>query len=199
MAKKDVWKTLLDQHEKLRSKSGVTLYDRVALLIRVYEDPHFLNDMKEQKKSPVEVVDKCVNDTCANFTELYQIFKMFPKRQQWVSGDLNSMRLQMLEKLRSEQKKNSKSKTTSTQAGDSGRNTATLKQVRELETTIKESNGEVIRLQKELQVANQVIKTLEAQLEAARETIGSLNETISLFKLQQTKPASKSKRARSSK
>ena len=180
MAKSQVWKALLKQHDVLKQQASTTLYDRVTILAKVHEDPHYLTYVRNSKKSPIEELDSRVSDTCANFTELLQMLKMFPKKAQWTSGDLSGMRLQMLEKLREQQngkRKPSKRKSTGK------RRTATITEVRDLES-------ENSRLKKELQSANQIIKSLESQLEGSRETIGSLNETISLIKLakQEDKP-----------
>ncbi len=187
MAKQDLWKALLEQHDKLRKLAGVTLYDRVTLLAKVYEDPQFVVDMKADGKSHIEELDKRVSDTCANFTELLQMLKMFPRRQSWSSGDLSAMRLKMLDKLRGKQKKQ-QAKKGDKEKEDNGRHnrrTATLAQV-------NERDAEIERLKSELKTGNQLIKSLEMQLETmqgaletSRQTIGSLNETVSLFKLTQ--------------
>lgn len=67
------------------------------------------------------------------------------------------------------------------------RKTATVSQVHDLES-------ETQRLRKELKSANQIIKSLETQLEASRETIGSLNETISLFKMTESERKPRARR-----
>jgi chromosome segregation ATPase len=162
MSKNQVWKTLLDQHDKLKKQASASLYDRVTLLTWVYEDPHFQTDMKKGKKSATAELDKRVSDTCANFTELLHMLRMFPKRNQWESGDLNEMRMKMLGSL-STGKKPKKN-------GRHNRKTAT--------------QAEVERLKRELKFANDSIRSLQHQLETAQVTIGSLNETISLFKLE---------------
>lgn len=108
MTEKEVWKELLKQHDKLVASAQSTLYDRVTLLRKVYEDPHFLDDMRKESKSPVEVLDSRVKDTCANFTELLQVLKLFPNRKQWENGDLSDMRRQMLETIHMGQKKGGK-------------------------------------------------------------------------------------------
>lgn len=182
MAKKDVWKELLKQDDELAKSSSATLFNRVTLLAKVYDDPHYITEMKKQSKSYVDELSKRIRDTCcANFTELYQILKMYPQKKQWASGSLYDMRLAMLEKLREKPKKTAVKKTRANKQ-------PTLTEVRELKakndrvTNSMESENK--RLKAGLKQANQVIKTLESQLEASREAIGTLNETISLFRIQ---------------
>lgn len=99
-----VWRALLKQHNKLVAVGQVTLYNRVTLLRRVYEDPCFLEDMGKEKTSPNEYLDSYVRDTCANFTELLQILKLFPKKKQWENGNLADMRRRMLDTIQTRQK-----------------------------------------------------------------------------------------------
>lgn len=189
MAKSQVWKALLAQHDKLVQQSGVALHDRVTLLARVFEDAEFQSAMAKDGKLPAKELDVRVSDTCANFTELLQILRLFPTRKQWSSGNLSDMRLKMLDKLRADQaerkaKNPAKSKKDKAIDGKPGtRNTVTVREYKELEQKTEKTETEVENLRKQLGMANGYIKTLEAQLEAARETIGSLNETISMFKL----------------
>jgi hypothetical protein len=41
----------------------------------------------------------------AKFTELLQMLRMFPQRQQWEQGDLTAMRMEMIEAVRRRAKK----------------------------------------------------------------------------------------------
>lgn len=176
------WKFLLSKHDSLVKKSNVTLYERVKLLTAVYNDAQYKKAMASSGKSPIELLDCRLKDTCANFTELYQTLLKFPEKGQWEDGDLVTMRQQTIDALRHkamrargtpENKKTRKSVV---------RQTATLHQVAGLET-------ENDRLKRELQTANKLIEILQGQLEQSKETIGSLNEAISLLKLKSQKPA----------
>lgn len=180
MAKKNLWKALLEQHDKLMKQSGVTLYDRVTLLAKVFEDPQFILDMKSGGESHVEELDKRVADTCANFTELLQVLKMFPQKRQWENGNLSDMRLKMLEKLRGEQatQKAKKGGTKKKENGRSNRRVATISQVNDLEE-------DIVRLKRELETSHKLlasykaqIEGLQAALEDSRKTIAGLMEGI---------------------
>jgi hypothetical protein len=191
MAKTQVWKTLLAQHDKLKSKNGSTMFDRVTLLAKVYEDPHFTMDMDAQGKKAIEILDGKVSDTCANFTELLQMLKMFPRKGQWADGNLNEMRVEMHEELRVRQNKANGVKPRKSRKKTEHRRTATLTEVRELKHSIDTHKSEVEHLREKLDTANKLIQVLESQLESSRETIGSLNETISLLKMKVREKASK--------
>jgi chromosome segregation ATPase len=182
MAKNQVWKALLKQHDVLVKKSSATVYDRVTLLNRVYKDRYFLADMGKAGKSPLTELGLRIKDVCADIMELFQMLRLFPRKSQWASGNLNDLRSKMIETIRAEQQKVKSGGDTTVDGGKKPRKasghraTATLSEVRDL-------TAENERLKSELKSANQIIKSLENQLEAARETMGSLNETISLIKL----------------
>ena len=164
MAKKEVWKALLKQHSKLKSSAAGTTFDRVTLLKQVYEDEHYLAAMKSAGESPTKGLDKRLSDTCANFTELLQILKMFPKKSQWTKGDLGEMRLKMLEKLRALSPKSAKKK--------GGRTTVTLAEMRKLE----EENA---RLKAEIKMLTKEVKSLRMDRDSDRDVISALRQSIS--------------------
>ncbi len=170
MAKNEIWKALLKQHDTLKSTAAGTTFDRVTLLAKVYADEHYLAAMKANGRSPTKGLDKRLSDMCANFTELVQILKMFPKKSQWTKGDLGEMRLQMLEKLRAEQSVKSTTPAGKSDANTNGRKTAVRATVAQLRT----EQDEVTRLKSELRVANKAIKSLERQVETLNDTIRSL-------------------------
>lgn len=187
MAATKTWKTLLAQHDKLKKQAGGCLFDRVTLLQHVYNDPAFSEAMLKQKKQPLDVMNDKINDVCANFTELVQILKMFPRRSQWLSGNIYDMREKMIQSIRKQQEETCKANPSPRKERakeTTYRKTATYSQLVELEQENKEKKTEVEHLKEQLTQANQLISILESQLQSAKETIGNLNETISLMRMQ---------------
>lgn len=178
MSKSLTWKSLLQQHDNLRKKGLVCLFDRVCILTRVYSDGNYQTAMQKDGVRALEDMDKRVSDTCANFTELAQILKMFPKRWMWERGNLAEMRGKMVAGLKKKKRGPKKE-----------RHTATLAEVREMKTEMTTQKSELEKLRAIVVEKDKTIRGLEKALESARETIGSLNETISLLKLAKKKPA----------
>jgi hypothetical protein len=90
------WQRLLAKAEKLIRGGNSSLYQRVVLLAQVFDDPEFGRDAAAEGTNPLGMLNDKTSDTCANFTELYQMLKMFPSKDQWVNGNISEMRLQMI-------------------------------------------------------------------------------------------------------
>ena len=82
------WKVLMSQHDKLVGQSMGILYERVKLLCRIEEVAEF---QKEYQDRAGIFLDGKVRDTCCLFSELRQIIKLFPKKEQWENGHLGEM------------------------------------------------------------------------------------------------------------
>lgn len=185
---KQKWKALLDQHDKLVKTSTATLYDRVTLLKKVYEDGEYLAAAAKRKETPTKLLDSKVSDTCANFMELLQILNMFPRRGQWEEGNLSEMRFKMIETLRKKQqtiKKNgSGSAIKKTRQTPETVERATMAEVRELKADVDKSMTELEHLKTQIKEKDKRISDLEKALDTARITIGELQESKALLKMQ---------------
>lgn len=181
MASKSNWKTLLLQHDSLLEDSGRTLYRRVKLLQLIQADKGFQSDVKKSAKTEIEFLNDKVRDTCCRFVELSQMMELFPSEENWALGNLGDMRIALIRHIQS-----LKPPKTTSETKEARRQTATLQEVHSLKEEISKHSSEAESLRQQLKQANQIIKTLESQLEGTRETIGSLNETISLLKLQKS-------------
>lgn len=95
-SEKAMWERLLEEHDRLVRRSNSTLYDRVVLLRKVYDDSAYKTAMREQRRPFTEELDTRVSDTCAPFTDLLQILKQYPDRKHWVNGDLANMRREVV-------------------------------------------------------------------------------------------------------
>lgn len=81
----------LARHDKLARENRITLFDRVVLLMSVYEDPEFREDMRAAGKPFIQVLDEKVSDTCATILQLAEVRKRFPRKIQWAGGNLTQM------------------------------------------------------------------------------------------------------------
>lgn len=148
------WEKLMEKIDDMVEQGKGTLYERVKILSEVCDDPQFNADIVEQKGNATELLNSKVNDLWVrgHFMDLYQMFKMFPKKEEWVKGDLQKMQQQMLIKLveESRQKKN-------------GKQTITPKTEEELEK--EKIKKETVQSWKERALtAEQRIRELEAEI-----------------------------------
>lgn len=98
------WQINLEKHDELRREGTVRLFDRMTLLVAVFEDPMYKEAMREEGKNALAELSRRVNDVCCPFAELWQMLKMFPSREQWETGDLMEMNRAMHERLRQGQR-----------------------------------------------------------------------------------------------
>lgn len=160
------YEILLTKVDKLVKEGMGGLYDRVKILVQVYNDPEFKTDQTRGKKVLTEVLDKRLRDSPCNFSEMQRLIVLYPRRTQWTMGDLSEMRLEMLKKNK-EAKKENKSKTGIT------RNAVSVAQYRALEDENKALKSE-----------NNLLKQRIVDLE---DRIRATDKTIELLKMKMTK------------
>lgn len=190
MTKTHGWKALLTRHDRLAKQGAAITYERVVLLVMVYEDPSYVEYTHKSGTGILTALDSRLEGTFISFMELLQILKLFPKKSQWINGNLLAMRTKMLDTLRA--RTHQQKKVTKLKKGKlvHVRKTATLAEVRDIEVKLKDSTSEVKHLREQLAEKERVIvekertiKTLEAALDSAHVTIGNLNEALSLSRI----------------
>lgn len=62
------------------------IYDAVKRLAALYEDATFLKYMRKSGKTVIDKLDEIVADQPAHWSELYQVFRMFPNKLDWTRG-----------------------------------------------------------------------------------------------------------------
>lgn len=159
------WEKLMEKIDDMVEQGKGTLYERVKILSEVYDDPQFNADIVEQKGNATELLNSKVNDLWVrgHFMDLYQMFKMFPKKEEWVKGDLQKMQQQMLIKLveESRQKKNGKQTVTVV----NGKPVVTITPKTEEELEKEKIKKETVQSWKERALAaEQRIRELEAEI-----------------------------------
>ena len=173
MSGKLAWKALIDQYDILVKKSTGLLYDRVTLLKQVYEMPEYLADQRAEGKDPMELINSKLSDTCANFTELLQILKIFPKRQQWEETPLSEMRSVMLEKIRGERVPRKVVNTVRPTVGE----------VKELHQRLDLIQQDATQSKRQVKERERRIALLETKLEEAQAEVKRLKEENRSLKL----------------
>jgi len=77
------WKENLARVKNLRREAAALVYDRVKLLVAVYEDPEFLADEGLDALSAARRLDDELADVCAGFLEMKAVLEFYPERKQW--------------------------------------------------------------------------------------------------------------------
>lgn len=144
--KKSSWQTKLQTVMKMVRTARLDLYDRVALLAQVYEDEDFLAHASKSGKEAAHLLLPYVRDTCCNFTELYAIWKAFPRKQQWAGKDLSQLKSEAFASL-GQASRNRKDR------AESRPSRITLKEYRELQHENERLKIEVKFLREELEQA----------------------------------------------
>ena len=149
------WEKNLERGRRLAGKGRTTLFERVAVLSKVFDDADFKQDMLKDGKNPGEVLSEVCEDTCCNFTELYQMLKMFPQKEQWASGNLMEMKIALIDSVRS---RNGKNKEESKVNGRRDRSLSWKRKFLSLEVKYKILEERCRQQEKEIQHLRQVIK-----------------------------------------
>ncbi len=91
------WKKKLAQAKDLRKQAAALIYDRVSLLVAVFDDPDFLADEGLDQLSAARRLDAEVADVCAGFLELKATLEFYPDRKQWIGRNLQLMVAEVME------------------------------------------------------------------------------------------------------
>jgi hypothetical protein len=113
VSQKKTWEVLLSRAKKLAREGRASLFDRVQIAAKIWEDSEFQKD----NPAPTKVLDSLLNDSFSNFTQLYQMLQIFPNKLKWVRGDLVEMQLEMLQAIpKPRGKRKTKTRNTVTQS-----------------------------------------------------------------------------------
>lgn len=105
------WKLKLEKARELVGKSNAGLYDRVKLLVEVYEDPDFLDFHDNVYDKAEAELDKALGDYGICFLDAMDIMKHFPKKAEWKGGNLREMLAEAVQaRINSRREKAPKSK-----------------------------------------------------------------------------------------
>lgn len=157
MSKKKPWIILMERHDLLAQHNRADIFDRTDILSQVFDDPEFSRDIAKSKQNPLDLLNKKVSDTCADFMQLYQMRKLFPRKSQWVAGNLSEMRQRMIESLEG--------------GANKGKKSSKVKR----RHVITQADHE--KLMQENKFLKEQISHLQSELNMAKETIGILKQS----------------------
>lgn len=161
------WNTLLKEHDDIVKKSNATIYERAKLLVAVYENPEYIAAMKREGKQPTAALDERLSDTCASFLELMHMMAKFPKKRDWVTGDLALMRRQTLSDL-VRTKPPKEGEETTVKAKRATKRTVTLHEHEELQLQQQTLKAEYAHLQEKYEMVLQENARLNEQVSDLR-------------------------------
>lgn len=90
------WKTLLAQFDKMVQTGRASVYDIAKVLAKLVTDPEYKQSMVSQQKTATAEVQKRLDSMLlgATITDLADMLKKYPKREQWERGSLKQMRME---------------------------------------------------------------------------------------------------------
>jgi hypothetical protein len=92
------YKQILLEVKKLQGQAGVAAFDRITLLVQVFEDKDFRADQGDFDDIRAgEFLSDFCEDLSLNFWQLRAILEHFPNRDSWGGGKLATMHATMLE------------------------------------------------------------------------------------------------------
>lgn len=92
------WQLTLKKVDEMVSQSNASLFDRVTLLCRVWDDPDFLDHHAGDADKAESHLDQKLGDYGIGFFEARAILKEFARKDQWTKGNLRGMLAMALEK-----------------------------------------------------------------------------------------------------
>lgn len=145
------WQKMLAQAREMRGQAGAALYDRMQLLVNVFEDADWrIRNGNFSEDEWMGLLDEEVSDVFLSFGELRDMLIYAPERSQWSDGRLDKLRAEMIESRKRGRQA----------AKDNGESTggATRKSLKEKYTELETENQRLVR---ELAKAEGRIEELE--------------------------------------
>lgn len=91
MSTMKAYKRRLLEEAELRQHGTTVLYDRVRLLVSVFDDQEFRDELDLDDVQASEWLDKKVNDTCTTFGVLRRVFEVFPDKEHWTTRNIRTL------------------------------------------------------------------------------------------------------------
>jgi len=143
----------LERADDLRRKGATLLWERVKLLVEVFDDDDWRQHVGlVYEKDLAAVLDEKVDDTGFDFLQVYYLFKHFPEKEQWATGNL----LIMFDDMRAEL------------AGEDPH--------KPKRTVHRVTNAQYEDAMREIEALKKQLATLRGQLTRARARISELEE-----------------------
>ena len=91
------WETQLHEARELRKRGSELLFDRVALLVSVYNDGSFRSWCAANETVDLDYLDEELSDTAASFMTLKAVLVEHPTRDEWVKHNIRDLIAQVIE------------------------------------------------------------------------------------------------------
>lgn len=99
------WQQTLAKAREMRGQAGAALFDRLKLLVAVFEDADWrVRTGKTDESEWLKMLDTEVADVFLPFGVLRDMLAYAPERSQWSDGRLNELRAKMVEERRQARK-----------------------------------------------------------------------------------------------
>lgn len=94
------WKVALSEARTLKKKGIEMLYDRVKLLVDVFNDAAFIAQCEEDGTEPFDILDDALSDIGHGFRTMKAVMNEYPNKTDWVRHDLRNLMAMAVEKHR---------------------------------------------------------------------------------------------------
>lgn len=167
------YKQQLIKCNELMGKSGESAFKRATILVSVFEDDDFRQDIGALDDfAAAEVLSQHVQDLCLSFLELRLMLEVFPKIADWKEGKLRNMYdecLRLAEEDKPEKEKRTHTRTTIKDLEEAkaetkhfeARNTFLEKEVTDRATQVQQLQGEL----QDLRIENATLQGRITELE----------------------------------
>ena len=105
------WEMALAQVDKLIGQSNGALYDRAAILVKVWDDPEFLAFHKGVVDEAEKHLTSKLGDYGLTFFNVVEMLKVYPSKTSWEGGNLREMLATALNQADEDRKKMSPART----------------------------------------------------------------------------------------
>ncbi len=164
------YKRWLLEAEGYRGEAGAVAYHRAVLLVKIYNDDEFREEVLDlDARNAMQVLDDLVQDLSLTFNEIRTMLAHYPDLKQWQDGKLRSMYDDMASESTEETEEVKPSKP---------RKTATVKELRSVE-----KDRDMLR--SHLSQADEQIRQLREENERLRMELRALRAEMSTIGVQE--------------
>ena len=98
------WETNLHEARELKKQGAALLFDRVTLLVAVYEDAGFRAWCADSETVDLDYLDEELSDTAANFLTLKAVLDAYTTQDEWVTHNIRDLIAQVISDQAGEKK-----------------------------------------------------------------------------------------------
>lgn len=99
------WQDRLDSQREMKRRGLKLLYQRVKLLVEIYDDESFHKWCESEGVTDIEFLDSELSDVGMDFMTLRAVFDAYPREAHWINGDIRQMVATVVEQSKEKRKK----------------------------------------------------------------------------------------------